>query len=479
MSKADKKEVKNRTKTNQEPGGSDGLCTGENSRNSRNEVTKNLTNKPDTVSGTKPEDKNTQAVDRKINATKKKINNSPLAGKNIDCLESEDFDFSDIGGDINLDESMAEFEKRLAAELNKSDDSLATADLMQLLGSSKLDSETEDRNGPHPMQSDDTEHAENITGKIRDEDKLKPECQINGPENMSMELEQSGLKRPNMDSDTQVDVPAAVKKSKTNDVIVDTEPLRSPNENHSMDINEERRENHKDMEIYVFVKGDRVDITNVSTSRVFADICDLINRKPVITRSNRSLRILCRNNAEKEILMGTNYIAGHRVIFSEPYAKSRNALYTLNRGIIFGVDEELTEEQISYEIDLPAKRIVRKIGGEIKITRQVILYFEGKIPAHVFFLWRRYEVSVYIPEPTNCYNCQKFGHKANKCNSSSKCPICSGHHSYEDCDVRKTNNKDERRALCPNCKGQHSASYKGCRIYQEAKIIKKIQISEA
>ena len=330
------------------------------------------------------------------------------------------------------------------------------------------------------MQSDDTEHAENITEKIRDEDKFNPECQINGPENMSMELEQSGLKRPNMDSDTQVAAPAAVKKSKTNDVIVDTEPLGSPNENHSMDINEERRENHEDMEIYVFVKGDRVDITNVSTSRVFADICDLINRKPVITRSNRSLRILCRNNTEKEILMETNYIAGHRVIFSEPYVKSRNTLYTLNRGIIFGVDEELTEEQISYEIGLPAKRIVKKIGGEMKITRQVILYFEGEIPAHVFFLWRRYKVSVYIPEPTRCFNCQKFGHKANKCNSSSKCPICSGHHSYENCDIRKqNNNKDERRALCPNCKGQHSASYKGCRMYQEAKTIKKIQITES
>ena len=138
MPKADKKGVKNRTKTEQEPGGSDGLGIGENSRNSRNEVTKNLTNKPDTVSGTKPENKNTQAVDRKINATEKETNNSPLAGKNIDCLESEDFDFRVIGGDINLDESMAEFDKRLSAELNNLDDCIATADLMQFTGKFKF-----------------------------------------------------------------------------------------------------------------------------------------------------------------------------------------------------------------------------------------------------------------------------------------------------------------------------------------------------
>ena len=194
---------------------------------------------------------------------------------------------------------------------------------------------------------------------------------------------------------------------------------------------------------------------------------------------NRSLRILCQNNTEKDILMETSFLAGHRVSFSEPYVKSRYSLYTLNRGIIFGVDEELTEEQISYEIGLPAKRIIKKIGGENKITQQVILYFEGEIPAYVFFLWRRYKVSVYISEPTRCYTCQKFGHKANKCNSSLKCPICLGHHSYEDCDVRKNNNKDERKTLCPNCKGEHSASYNGCRIYQEAKTIKKIQISES
>ena len=175
--------------------------------------------------------------------------------------------------------------------------------------------------------------------------------------------------------------------------------------------------------------------------------------------------------------MGTSFLAGHRVLFSEPYTKTNKFSNSSNRGIIFDVDEELSDEEICFKIGIPAKRITKKVRGENKITRQVILFFDDAIPEFIYLGWRRYRVSLYIPEPIRCYNCQAYGHKSNNCRSRVKCPICAKNHSYEDC-PSKDKNRENQRAFCPNCHANHPASYKGCKKYHEAKQILKIQTEE-
>src|SRR5207245_3279685 len=51
------------------------------------------------------------------------------------------------------------------------------------------------------------------------------------------------------------------------------------------------------------------------------------------------------------------------------------------------------------------------------------------------------------------------------------CPICAGHHKFEDCD-RKMQPK------CANCQGNHSSAYKGCVKYKVATIITKVANSQ-
>ena len=143
-------------------------------------------------------------------------------------------------------------------------------------------------------------------------------------------------------------------------------------------------------------------------------------------------------------------------------------------GIIFDVDVEVTIDEIECELGIKARRNTRRVKGETINTRQVILFFEGEMPEFVHFGWKRYPVSVYIPEPIRCYHCQRYGHKANSCNSRLRCPMCSKNHSYEKC-TNKNRNKENQKAVCANCNNNHPASYKGCRKYQEAKSIIKIQ----
>ena len=95
----------------------------------------------------------------------------------------------------------------------------------------------------------------------------------------------------------------------------------------------------------------------------------------------------------------------------------------------------------------------------------------------VYLGWRRFKVSTFIPEPTRCYNCQKYGHIARNCNSGVICPSCAKKHNYLNCPV-KNNQRNQESARCHNCGGPHPASYKGCSKYQHAKKVEEIKIKQ-
>ena len=299
-------------------------------------------------------------------------------------------------------------------------------------------------------------------------------------------VEQS-MKRSNQDSESGTEDLACCKKQKSEGMKVHNKPKE---ENHMNNLAKNEHETNTEMDAidieevndevdnedsYVYVKVDNIDITRFDPVKISDSVQQLLERMPEIKKSNRSLRILCKNTREKRILMNTWYLAGQPVVFSEPH---RRYINTTKRGIIFDVDEDISTNEIEHKTGIKAKRITKRVGGEIRTTKQVILHFDEDMPAYIYLGWKRFRVETFIPEPIRCYNCQKYGHKSNNCNSKIKCPICSKNHSYEKCESRNNNN-NERRAVCPNCREGHPASYKGCRVYQEAKSIKRIQVTNS
>jgi len=67
----------------------------------------------------------------------------------------------------------------------------------------------------------------------------------------------------------------------------------------------------------------------------------------------------------------------------------------------------------------------------------------------VFIGMSRCSVKLHTAQ-TQCYNCQRFGHTAAKCNDKPKCKNCAGEHDSRTCkaDFHK----------CANCKGPHKAT---------------------
>lgn len=108
-------------------------------------------------------------------------------------------------------------------------------------------------------------------------------------------------------------------------------------------------------------------------------------------------------------------------------------------------------------------------GIKKKETETILIEFEGKVlPKEVYFGFIRYRVREYIPKPTRCFNCQKFGHVAKVCKEKKRCARCSGEHDYGECG-------EGVRPKCCNCGGGHSAAYWGCEVMRRETEIQSVK----
>ena len=90
------------------------------------------------------------------------------------------------------------------------------------------------------------------------------------------------------------------------------------------DIVEATKDTDNEVDSYVYVKGDNTDISKYDPVRITDALQQLLERTPEIKKSNRSLRILCKNIREKRILLNTWYIVNQPVTFSEPHSRYIN-----------------------------------------------------------------------------------------------------------------------------------------------------------
>ena len=226
----------------------------------------------------------------------------------------------------------------------------------------------------------------------------------------------------------------------------------------------------------IFAKSNHTNLTKINPIRIQNEVNKILGRQVKISKSGVSLRISCENEAEKKKIRKHKTMCDYEVIYSDPYIKKQSS-ENLKKGIIFGVDPLMDDIDICEAAGAQtAKRITKKIGGEVIATTQVLLSYEHELPSHVFLGWSRHRVAAYIPDPLRCYHCQRYGHKAIHCNGKERCSICSESHPVQKC-PQMNKNKDEKENKCANCKGNHPASYRGCPNYKEAKVITRTQFT--
>jgi hypothetical protein len=82
----------------------------------------------------------------------------------------------------------------------------------------------------------------------------------------------------------------------------------------------------------------------------------------------------------------------------------------------------------------------------------------------------------YIPPPTQCYKCQRFGHFATACRLPPKCARCAGNHLTKDCSCNHSENKCANRkecthieTKCANCNQPHVSFDRRCQVLNAAR----------
>ena len=134
----------------------------------------------------------------------------------------------------------------------------------------------------------------------------------------------------------------------------------------------------------------------------------------------------------------------------------------LRTGVLHHVPLFITEEAILYtEKIVSASRMLRwdQTSQQKVATEMVKFQYEGALPARIKLgLCGSFKVRPFVPTPTRCYKCQKFGHVATTCMSkAARCRLCAGAHLTEQCQTQR-NSGQIVTLKCANCGEAHPAS---------------------
>lgn len=87
-------------------------------------------------------------------------------------------------------------------------------------------------------------------------------------------------------------------------------------------------------------------------------------------------------------------------------------------------ETDLVEELRSQGV-IAAKRFTQMVDGMKVNTFTVVLTIEGTtIPEFIKAGPLRIKTRVYVPEPTICFTCYKYGHTRNRCKAAARCRNC-------------------------------------------------------
>ncbi|CAH1099786.1 unnamed protein product [Psylliodes chrysocephalus] len=147
----------------------------------------------------------------------------------------------------------------------------------------------------------------------------------------------------------------------------------------------------------------------------------------------------------------------------------------ISKGVIYCKDllncsiEEILSN-LEHEGVTDVRRLKRKINDQLEDTPNHILTFnKPNLPKEIKAAYYNLQVRPYIPPPTRCFNCQKFGHVSATCTKDKLCSCGLAPHESQPC---------EQPIKCINCEGSHSAYSKTCPKYSTEAAILKIKITE-
>jgi hypothetical protein len=164
--------------------------------------------------------------------------------------------------------------------------------------------------------------------------------------------------------------------------------------------------------------------------------------------------------------------------FSRPCKCVAHRSLNSSRGVIrcpdlAGVSETEIVQGLADQHVTAARRIkIKRSGKEISTNTIILTFCIPILPSVIKIGYLRTKISIYIPNPLQCYNCFKFGHNEKNCKSDENCHKC-GQNGF-------THNQDNcnRPMSCVNCSEPHSAKSRECKTWKVEKEVLHVKFTQ-
>ena len=202
--------------------------------------------------------------------------------------------------------------------------------------------------------------------------------------------------------------------------------------------------------------------------------------KEVRTNHNMNLIIIEFKDNEQKLI--------DEIIKSEKFGKwpaniKRPNTDTIKSGVISPVSVDLDLNIIKRHLKCSSppslvvasvERMKKRSNGKWIDSPSVKVSFTGDtLPRSITIFHSFYRVRPYVPEPLQCFKCQRLGHRADSCKGKTRCLLCGKGHTNKVCTL-----KEEKDFQCANCGGAHKANSRKCEIFSKAKKIEEIRAKE-
>lgn len=190
-------------------------------------------------------------------------------------------------------------------------------------------------------------------------------------------------------------------------------------------------------------------------------------------------KIFCQTTEDYDKVI--NYLKNNNIKFF-CYAKTEDKPFkVILKGLPDFEIDELRNILSVEKIHMPTsiKKLKQTTGGKPISSQIYLFYFKRDVKFgelrkirsiyNIIISWERQLPRRY--GPTQCRNCQMYGHGTSHCYMDTKCMMCGAAHKIIDCPVTKLELPvRETSYKCANCGGPHSANHPMCS--------KKIQYNE-
>ena len=110
-----------------------------------------------------------------------------------------------------------------------------------------------------------------------------------------------------------------------------------------------------------------------------------------------------------------------------------------------------------------------KDGCKVRTNTVFLMFCTPVPPTGVKIMYENIHVSLFVPSPLRCFQCQRYGHSRRNCKNREICANCGKEAHGEQCQVD---------SHCVNCNGNHSAASKACPVWTKENEIQKIRSNE-